>query len=130
MLGIVICSTMLPSLSTGKVCGCGETDYYCDKRLVQHQPTQYPSSEMSIGKIKFNAFDLGGHQIARRVWKDYYAKNAIISFEKWAAVTSNLNSTPWSLLKKTRSYQHCIHCFTALSILRTKSARRGFNGST
>lgn len=68
-----------------------------DERLAQHQPTQYPTSEargarargcvlstnrppasgaqeLSIGQIKFKAFDLGGHEIARKVWKDYYAK--------------------------------------------------------
>ncbi|KAL3752992.1 hypothetical protein ACJRO7_000396 [Eucalyptus globulus] len=49
-----------------------------DERLVQHPPTQFPTSEeLSIGKIKFKAFDLGGHQIARRVWRDYYAKSTL-----------------------------------------------------
>jgi GTP-binding protein SAR1 len=46
-----------------------------DEKLGQHQPTQYPTSEeLSINRVKFKAFDLGGHTIARRVWRDYYAK--------------------------------------------------------
>ncbi|CAM0910422.1 unnamed protein product [Alopecurus aequalis] len=46
-----------------------------DETLVVHTPTQQPTcEELSIGRIKFKAFDLGGHTVARRVWKDYYAK--------------------------------------------------------
>ncbi len=46
-----------------------------DERLAQHQPTQYPTSEeLQMAGINFKAFDLGGHEIARKVWKDYYAK--------------------------------------------------------
>lgn len=30
--------------------------------------------ELQMAGINFKAFDLGGHEIARKVWKDYYAK--------------------------------------------------------
>ncbi|KAL0391177.1 UNVERIFIED_CONTAM: GTP-binding protein SAR1A [Sesamum calycinum] len=73
-----------------------------DERLVQHQPTQYPTSEeLSIGKIKFKAFDLGGHQIARRVWKDYYAKvDFILRMKELDALLSDeaLANVPFLIL--------------------------------
>ena len=35
-----------------------------DEKLSQHNPTQHPTSEeLSIAKIKFRTFDLGGHEI-------------------------------------------------------------------
>eukprot|EP00889_Picochlorum_renovo_P000261 jgi/Picre1/27291/NNA_000260.t1 len=32
------------------------------------------NAELQMAGINFKAFDLGGHEIARKVWKDYYAK--------------------------------------------------------
>lgn len=44
-----------------------------DDRVVQHAPTRNPTSEeLTMGTVTFNAYDLGGHKEARRIWSDYF----------------------------------------------------------
>ncbi|CAE7845180.1 SAR1A [Symbiodinium microadriaticum] len=43
-------------------------------RVAIHNPTLHPNQdELIMGKIKFKTFDLGGHEIARKLWREYFA---------------------------------------------------------
>ena len=51
-----------------------------DGKLGQHNPTTHPTKEqLSLGGITFTTYDLGGHEQARVVWKQYFpAVDAIV----------------------------------------------------
>jgi len=52
-----------------------------DNKLQTFMPTQKPTTEeLSMGNIVFTAYDLGGHEIARRVWHDFYVDIDAIVF--------------------------------------------------
>ena len=49
-------------------------------RVTQTRPTIHPhSEELKMGNLALNTYDLGGHETARKIWKDYFpAVNAIL----------------------------------------------------
>jgi len=44
-----------------------------DDRMIQHDPTVHAKvEELTLGNVRFRAFDLGGHVTIRKVWKNYF----------------------------------------------------------
>ena len=42
-------------------------------KVTQTKPTYHPcSEELKMGNIRFKTHDLGGHESARKIWKDYF----------------------------------------------------------
>jgi len=45
-----------------------------DDKMMTLPPTLHPNcEELTMGGIQFKAFDMGGHETARILWKQYYA---------------------------------------------------------
>lgn len=52
-----------------------------DNRVQTHVPTLQPcTDELIIGNLKVKAFDLGGHETVRRLWKEYCATTDAVVF--------------------------------------------------
>eukprot|EP00005_Dracoamoeba_jomungandri_P013864 CAMPEP_0174268790 /NCGR_PEP_ID=MMETSP0439-20130205/38705_1 /TAXON_ID=0 /ORGANISM="Stereomyxa ramosa, Strain Chinc5" /LENGTH=188 /DNA_ID=CAMNT_0015357181 /DNA_START=44 /DNA_END=607 /DNA_ORIENTATION=- len=50
-------------------------------RLRSCKPTPKPTEEeLVLGRITFKTFDMGGHEVARQIWPDYFIDTDVVVF--------------------------------------------------
>lgn len=89
----------------------------CPSTLPAARLSHTHTQELQIAGVNFKAFDLGGHEIARKVWKDYYAKVRWCCAVGWVArhpCCLHSLSTSFSSLMSVRLTQASHTCMGVL----------------
>ena len=69
-------------------------------RVTQTRPTIHPhSEELKMGNLVLNTFDLGGHEQARYIWRDYFPAIDAILFLVDSVDTKRFNEAYLELTK-------------------------------